>query len=302
MSSFQQCSHYITSSTYQDVLDLTTHTEIFRMLCRALANISNTCPTLLKECFGPDDVAQMKSLHLQEMRDFLLRISKNRVSAKELESCSEGRNDPFHIQMGQESSTKRSGHSGGSSSSSVKNTIDLSTSGDTTTQASKSTSTSYKSAAIEAITPRGSEVTHASDTQRSAADYVRSTKGTTTQKPTTRQPAAVLTEQLAPHPQQDYEDYYDDSEEEARDQKKEVSSLDENHGKDRPANMGSPHNSQLYPLKEAATIRGDDESRWEGRGRGEASTLTGGEGHRDSSSLLMISLTMMLSCLYRLMM
>ncbi len=57
------------------------------MLCQALANISATCPNLLQECFAPEDVDQMRSLHLQEMKEFLLRIVKGRVSAEQLEGC-----------------------------------------------------------------------------------------------------------------------------------------------------------------------------------------------------------------------
>ncbi len=57
------------------------------MLCQALANISTTCPNLLQECFAAEDVDQMRSLHLQEMKEFLLRIVKSRVSAEQLDGC-----------------------------------------------------------------------------------------------------------------------------------------------------------------------------------------------------------------------
>jgi hypothetical protein len=87
MSDFQQCSYRITTLAYQTVLELTTHTEISEMLCQALANISSTCPNLLQECFAVEDVDQMRSLHLQEMKEFLLRIVKGRVSAEQLEGC-----------------------------------------------------------------------------------------------------------------------------------------------------------------------------------------------------------------------
>ncbi len=87
MADFQQCSYRITTLAYQTVLELTTHTEISEMLCQALANISATCPNLLQECFAAEDVDQMRSLHLQEMKEFLLRIVKGRVSAEQLEGC-----------------------------------------------------------------------------------------------------------------------------------------------------------------------------------------------------------------------
>ena len=87
MSGFQQCSHHITTAAYQTVLDMTTHAEILHLLCQALSNISATCPALLRECFAPEDVDQMRSLHLQEMKEFLLRIAKHRVAAQELEHC-----------------------------------------------------------------------------------------------------------------------------------------------------------------------------------------------------------------------
>jgi hypothetical protein len=87
MADFQQCSYRITTLAYQTVLELTTHAEISEVLCQALANISATCPNLLQECFAPEDVDQMRSLHLQEMKEFLLRIVKGRVSAQQLDGC-----------------------------------------------------------------------------------------------------------------------------------------------------------------------------------------------------------------------
>ncbi len=89
MTAFHQCSRTVTTLAYQTVLELTTHTEISEMLCQALANISATCPNLLQQCFAPEDVDQLKSLHLLEMKDYLVKIARNRVTAKELEGCAE---------------------------------------------------------------------------------------------------------------------------------------------------------------------------------------------------------------------
>jgi hypothetical protein len=48
--------------------------EVATVLCDALNNISSNCPAQIKECFLPEDVHQMKTLHLLEMKDFLLRL------------------------------------------------------------------------------------------------------------------------------------------------------------------------------------------------------------------------------------
>jgi hypothetical protein len=89
MVEFQQCSYRITTTSYQSILELTTQSEIASMLCQVLTNISTSCPALLKECFATEDVEQMKQLHMQEMKEFLLRVAKNRITAKQLEDCIE---------------------------------------------------------------------------------------------------------------------------------------------------------------------------------------------------------------------
>jgi hypothetical protein len=43
------------------------------LLCTALTNISLSCPHHISECFAPEDVEQMKNLHLQEMKEFLIK-------------------------------------------------------------------------------------------------------------------------------------------------------------------------------------------------------------------------------------
>jgi len=47
--------------------------DVSSLLCEALTNISRTCPAHIRECFAPEDVEQMSNLHLQEMKEFLIR-------------------------------------------------------------------------------------------------------------------------------------------------------------------------------------------------------------------------------------
>jgi hypothetical protein len=118
MTAFHQCSRTVTTLAYQTVLELTTSKEISEMLCQALANISATCPNLLQECFAPEDVDQLKSLHLLEMKDYLVKIARNRVTSKELEGCAE--RSPKDIIPQRPATTPRGGYEETSDASAMR--------------------------------------------------------------------------------------------------------------------------------------------------------------------------------------
>jgi len=89
MNNFQTCSHSTSSTIYTTVLDLDDIIKIIESLCAGLQNISSECPGLLATCFAPDDVKQMKTLHLQEMKKFYYTLVQDRIPKNALESCDE---------------------------------------------------------------------------------------------------------------------------------------------------------------------------------------------------------------------
>jgi len=246
MSSFHQCSRTIISSTYQAVLDLTTHAQILRMLCQALTNVSATCPSHLRECFAPEDVEQLKSLHLQEMKDYLVQIARNRVTATELEGCERRSNVEEEIFTRPASTTGR-GYGEKEGGSGVQ------------------------------------RMSGAASDDSATRSVVETTRGPRIDS--TARPAVVeLTKPPAPlqKPAKSYDDYYQEPEEELRD-KEGGSTVGDKKAKDQPASS-SP--GPIYPLKkEAASIRGDDEGPW-GAGEARTLTGgTGGRWGRSSGLL-----------------
>ena len=251
MSGFQQCSHHITTAAYQTVLDMTTHAEILHLLCQALSNISATCPALLRECFAPEDVDQMRSLHLQEMKEFLLRIAKHRVSAQELEHCTVVRRwEPLDQPTTRLMST-----------------------------ASPATHRWYSTVVV----------TEAATT---------TTTTTTTPRPliipilTSRRPVIVVRQPEQPQPvSRSFDDYYDNSEEEEEVKigDKEKGLIGENLAKEQQPSSSTGGSASLrYPLKEAATIGGDDEGgNWVAGKTGQARTLTGAAGRWHCANYLL---------------
>jgi len=81
------CSHAISTKVYTDIVDLTNVKTIKTKLCKALSAIGTNCVKDLKQCFATEDLLQMKKSHLEEMQNFLLRISQGKVSADALDNC-----------------------------------------------------------------------------------------------------------------------------------------------------------------------------------------------------------------------
>ena len=81
------CSHAISTQVYADIQDLTSVSTISAKLCAALSAMGTVCVKDLNQCFATDDILQMRRSHLQEMKTFLLVISKEKVSSDALENC-----------------------------------------------------------------------------------------------------------------------------------------------------------------------------------------------------------------------
>jgi hypothetical protein len=237
MSGFQGCSHDITTATYQTVLELTTHAEILKALCHALDNISISCPILLRECFAPEDVNQMKQLHIQEMKEFLMRIAKNRVSAAELDECAAVR--------------------GGRESADQVTTWQLSSTG----------------GANRDIYNRGEKATTQTTTTTHRVHVTPTTTTTTIFKPV----VVINNKQQhhVRHKAKSYDDYYESQEDTGDDTEEEVAAGEDKLAHSQLSMTGGGGQRRIPP-REATAIGGDDEGHWEGRGLGQVSTLTSG--------------------------
>ena len=81
------CSHEISTGVYTDIQDLTSVDTISSKLCTALSAIGTFCVKDLNQCFATGDLLQMRKSHLEEMKSFLLRISKEKVPTDTLDNC-----------------------------------------------------------------------------------------------------------------------------------------------------------------------------------------------------------------------
>jgi len=81
------CSHEISTKVYTDIQDLISVDAISSKLCKALSAIGTLCVKDLNQCFAPSDLLQMRKSHLEEMKSFLLRISKEKVPKDTLDNC-----------------------------------------------------------------------------------------------------------------------------------------------------------------------------------------------------------------------
>ena len=84
---FQNCSHEAVTSVYQEAHE-DSEAVTAKKLCKTLTVIANVCPQHLRECFETNDLLQMRSNHLHQMKNFLRRIfSKSILNMNFLENC-----------------------------------------------------------------------------------------------------------------------------------------------------------------------------------------------------------------------
>jgi len=84
---FQTCSHSTSTAVYQAIHSLSSAKLVANKLCKALTTIGTVCIKKLSECFAVEDLLQMRKSHLEEMKNFLLRISSEKVSDDALDNC-----------------------------------------------------------------------------------------------------------------------------------------------------------------------------------------------------------------------
>lgn len=93
---FQQCSHEEATQLYRAGLDMTSgDPSLEQMLCQALKTTLTTCIEPLSECFGPEDVEQMRASTETDQLKFLVRIMDGKVTEEVANRCVEGKVGPI---------------------------------------------------------------------------------------------------------------------------------------------------------------------------------------------------------------
>jgi len=85
---FQQCSHEEATQLYRAGLDMTSgEPSLKELLCQALKTTLTSCIEPLTECFGPEDVEQMRASTEIDQKKFLIRIMDGKVSEEAANQC-----------------------------------------------------------------------------------------------------------------------------------------------------------------------------------------------------------------------
>jgi len=85
---FQKCSHEEATQLYTASLDMPSgDSTLEQLLCQALKTTLTTCIEKLRECFGGDDVEQMRATTEADQKAFLVRIMDGKVTAEAANRC-----------------------------------------------------------------------------------------------------------------------------------------------------------------------------------------------------------------------
>merc|ERR1711962_1331706 len=85
---FQKCSHEEATQLYTASQDMPSgDSTLEQLLCQALKTTLTTCIEKLSECFGGDDVEQMRATTETDQKAFLVRIMDGKVSAEAANRC-----------------------------------------------------------------------------------------------------------------------------------------------------------------------------------------------------------------------
>merc|ERR1712013_104575 len=85
---FQKCSHEEATQLYTASLDMPSgDSTLEQLLCQALKTTLTTCIEKLSECFGGDDVEQMRATTETDQMAFLVRIMDGKVTAEAANRC-----------------------------------------------------------------------------------------------------------------------------------------------------------------------------------------------------------------------
>jgi len=92
---FQQCSHEEATQLYRAGLDMTSgDPNLEQMLCQALKTMLTTCFEPITECFGPEDVEQMRASTEADQKKFLFNILDGKVTEEAANRCGSKGNPP----------------------------------------------------------------------------------------------------------------------------------------------------------------------------------------------------------------
>lgn len=98
---FQQCSHEEATQLYRAGLDMTSgEPSLKELLCQALKTTLTSCIEPLTECFGPEDVEQMRASTEIDQKKFLIRIMDGKVSEEAANQCTAVKGKESHPPVG----------------------------------------------------------------------------------------------------------------------------------------------------------------------------------------------------------
>jgi len=93
---FQQCSHEEATQLYRAGLDMTSgDPNLEKMLCQALKTMLTTCFEPITECFGPEDVEQMRASTEADQKKFLINVLDKKVTEETANRCGSKENPPI---------------------------------------------------------------------------------------------------------------------------------------------------------------------------------------------------------------
>jgi len=83
----RDCSHETSSKTYMEIMDLEDTKIISDKLCNALRTIGTNCIKHMSECYNVEDYENTRRGHIEQMKVFLLDMSKSKVNKDALDNC-----------------------------------------------------------------------------------------------------------------------------------------------------------------------------------------------------------------------
>jgi len=89
---FQICSHNTTTAAYSEVRNQEDASLVLSSCCRALQRMERRCYRHLTDCLSPEDVEEVKKVHMVEILDYLMAMAEGRVGRNQLDRCRENNN------------------------------------------------------------------------------------------------------------------------------------------------------------------------------------------------------------------
>merc|ERR1719370_1075596 len=95
---FQICSHNTTTAAYSEVRGQQDVSLVLSSCCRALQRMERRCYRHLTDCLSPEDVEEVKKVHMVEILDYLLAMAEGKVSKHQLDTCRENNNNKGKVE------------------------------------------------------------------------------------------------------------------------------------------------------------------------------------------------------------